>query len=225
MTDKAYFSKELFNFLKELRENNNRDWFLANKDQYEAKVKSPFLQFIADFSTELDKISSYYVADPRPNGGSLFRINRDVRFSLDKSPYKRHVAAYFPHRAAKKDISSPGFYLHLEPSGCFGGAGLWHPDAATLKRVRTTIIEQPQTWQEVLQHNLRIEGERLTRPPKGFPAEHQFIEYIKFKDYVCSVKFTQTQVCGPNFLQDFTKACKEMAPLVKFLTEAVGLDW
>ncbi|MEW6736056.1 MAG: TIGR02453 family protein [Acidobacteriota bacterium] len=225
MSGKAYFSNELFRFLTDLRKNNNRDWFSANKARYEAAVREPFLQFIADFSYRLDKISPYFVADPRPNGGSLFRIYRDVRFSSDKSPYKTHASAYFPHREANKDVQSPGFYLHLEPGASFAGGGLWHPDAVSLRNIRTAIVEQPKSWQQVHKSKLKVEGERLSRPPKGFTADHPFIEDIKLKDFVNTVKFTNAQVCGKDFMSEFLAACKMMTPLIKFLTTTLNLNW
>ena len=82
------------------------------------------------------------MADPRPSGGSLFRIYRDTRFSKDKSPYKTHAGMYFPVRGGK-DVHTPGFYLHLEPGACFAAAGLWHPDAAALAKVREAIVARP----------------------------------------------------------------------------------
>src|ERR1051326_5580335 len=154
MSEKGYFSPDLFRFLNDLKKNNNRDWFQANKPRYETAVREPFLHFIADLSTRLDKINGNFKADPRPNGGSLFRIYRDVRFSLDKSPYKTHASAYFPHSEAGKNVQAPGFYLHLESGGSFAGGGLWHPDAAALKKVRDAIVAQPKAWQQVVKSKL-----------------------------------------------------------------------
>ena len=92
-TQRSYFTDEFFRFLRELKKNNNREWFQANKQRYEKEVRDPALQFIADFAPHLKKINSHFLADPRPNGGSLFRIYRDIRFSADKSPYKTHLGA------------------------------------------------------------------------------------------------------------------------------------
>jgi uncharacterized protein (TIGR02453 family) len=93
----AHFSRDLFSFLGELRSNNRREWFEANRARYERNVREPMLAFISDFAPLLRKISPKLVADPRPSGGSMFRIHRDVRFSPDKRPYKTHVAARFSH--------------------------------------------------------------------------------------------------------------------------------
>lgn len=220
-----HFAPELFRFLRELKRNNNREWFLANKGRFEAHVRDPFVRFIADFGLLLHSISARFVADARPTGGSLFRIYRDVRFSQDKSPYKTHAAAHFRHRDSGKGVHAPGFYLHLEPDGCFAGAGLWHPDAPTLNRVRSAIVANPAAWQRMRRRGIVVEGDVLARPPRGYDPDHPLIEDLKRKDFITSVSFSERQVCGPNFLLDFASACRRMSPLVEFLTEAVGLRW
>jgi uncharacterized protein (TIGR02453 family) len=225
MKKTAHFSPELFQFLEELRENNNREWFQTNKDHYESAVRQPCLRFIADVAAHLHTISLYFVADPSPTGGSLFRIHRDVRFSKDKSPYKTQVGMSFWHIEGGKMVHVPGFYLHLEPDGCFAAAGVWHPDAATLKKIRAAIVQRPDAWRAVCRSGLKIEGGKLARPPKGYDADHPLIEDLKWKDYVTSISFSEVKVCRPGFISDFTAACRRMGPLVKFLTEALGLSW
>jgi uncharacterized protein (TIGR02453 family) len=225
MAKEAHFNPELFTFLKQLRKNNNREWFHTNKERYESVVRDPFLRFIADLSFRLDEISPHLEADPRPVGGSMFRIYRDVRFSKDQSPYKTHAGAHFPHIDADKNVHVPGFYLHLEPGGCFAAAGVWHPDSTTLKRIRAAIVERPTVWEAVRRSKLRIEGRTLARPPKGYDAQHPFIEDLKRQDFVSSIAFSDAQVCHPRFLSDFVAACKKMNPLMKFLTKALGLAW
>src|SRR6185369_3813459 len=105
------FTRAAFAFLRELRDHNDREWFAANKQRYEKVVRDPALQFIAGFGPRLHKISPHLVADPRPVGGSMFRIYRDTRFSRDKSPYKTHLGIHFFHEKAKAAASVPGFYL------------------------------------------------------------------------------------------------------------------
>ncbi len=219
-----YFDLELFHFLRELKQNNNRDWFQANKQRYETKLKQPMLQFIADFAPELKKIHPRFVADPKPSGGSMFRIYRDIRFSEDKSPYKTQVSAHFQHHRSGKDVHVPGFYLHLEPGMCFGAAGIWHPDARTLIMIRKAIVNRLQDWQKV-RKKIQLEGDRLVRPPKGFSADHPAIEDLKHKDFVSSVYFEEGRVCGPNFMSDVVTGYKRILPLVEFLTKAVGMPW
>src|SRR6187401_2919255 len=126
MSTNSTITPEVFQFFRELKENNNREWFEANKQRYETQVRDPLLGFINEFGLRLPAISPHYIADSRRMGGSLFRIYRDVRFSKDKTPYKTAAGIQFRHERAK-DVHAPGFYLHLDPEGVFMGAGLWHP--------------------------------------------------------------------------------------------------
>ena len=123
----------LFEFLLDLKDNNTRPWFEENKERYRSDVRDPVLDFIAAFAEPLANISPHFRADPRPNGGSLFRIYRDIRFARDKRPYKTNAGAHFRHSAGK-NAHAPGFYLHLEPGECFAGCGVWRPDSNALVR-------------------------------------------------------------------------------------------
>ena len=217
----AYFTTEFFRFLARLKRNNNRDWFLAHQQEFETCVRQPALRFITEFATPLYEISPHLVADPRPSRGSLFRIYRDVRFSHDKRPYKTHLAMRFSHRG--KDVHSPGFYLHLEPGGCFAASGLWHPEPPTLLKVRNAILSRPKEWRAVRKLLNWDDATKLRRPPRGFPADHEFAEDLKFRDLGTAVDFTDIQVCGTKFMSTFIAACRTMTPLAAFLSSAVGL--
>jgi len=219
-----YFSPEFFKFLKALSRNNNREWFLKNKSRYEKFVLAPSLRFVKDASKELKTISPYLVADPKPFGGSLFRIYRDIRFSKDKSPYKTHVAMEFWHRRSGKKAYA-GLYLRLAPGHSFTGAGIWHPDASTLFKVRSGIVSRPEAWRRVKEAGLRIEGESLKRPPSGFDPAHPFIEDLKLKDLTTGVHFTDRQVTGAEFMREFIRAGQTLNPLNKFLADALGVPW
>lgn len=166
-------------------------------------------------------MAPHFVADPRPTRGSLFRIYRDTRFSSDKKPYKTHIGIQFLHEIGK-DAHAPCFYLHLEPENCFAAGGVWHPDNIALTKIRTAITKKGKEWGAIV-GKLELEGDSLSRPPKGFDPQHPFIEDLKRKDFVASEAFTDKQVCSPNFMRDFTDACRSMLPLVKFTTEALGL--
>lgn len=225
----AHFSPALFQFLGELRLNNERPWFEANKARYMAEVRDPMLRFVGDFAPHLRSISPHFVADPRPNGGSLFRIYRDVRFSKDKSPYKTMAAAHFRHATAK-DVHAPGFYLHLEPGGCFLGTGIWHPDAPTLAKIRENIVDDPDGWtaaktDPAFARAWQLSGESLKRPPKGYDADHPLIEDLKRKDFVSIASVEEEAVCAPDFLDRFAELCRSAAPFMRYLTRAVGASW
>ena len=229
MASNAYFSPATFEFLGELKTNNRREWFLANKQRYESEVRGPMLEFIAAFAPRLKAISRHYVADPRPNGGSMFRIYRDTRFSLDKSPYKTHLAAHFTH-AASGDVHSPGFYLHLEPGEVFVASGIWHPDASTALKIRNAIAAQPKKWKAAidssdLKAKCGLGGEMLMRPPAGFAAHHPMIEELKRKDFIASASFDEADACSPRFIDRFSDICETTAPLMRFLTIALDLPW
>ncbi len=220
-----HFGQDLFRFLEELKANNNREWFQANKDRYVHDVKEPAQAFIADFAPHLAKVSPHFRSDPRPVGGSLFRIYRDVRFSKDKSPYKTHAGLHFRHSAGKSAYT-PGFYLHLEPRGCFAGVGLWHPDGPTLKKIRERVTQQPKAWRKAVEdtafaRSFTVEGDRLKRPPKGFDPDHELIEVLKFKDFTGISKLTQKQVISKGFIEEFARLCQAGGSLVKFICEAL----
>src|SRR3981189_880036 len=136
---RPYFNPKLFQFLDQLRRNNRRALFLKRSPEFEELARQPSVRFITDLQLRLRDVSTWLVADPKPNGGSLFRIYRDVRFSKDKSPYKTHVGMNFWHASASEAVHGPGLYLHFEPKGCFLAGGIWHPDprrpAATRRAV------------------------------------------------------------------------------------------
>ncbi len=222
MLDTAFFRPELFEFLRQLKRHNNRDWFARNKQRYEEDVRDPALEFISSFGPHLHRLCPHFVADPRPTRGSLFRIYRDTRFSPDKRPFKTHVGIHFSH-ASGKDAHAPVFYLHLEPGKCFAAAGVWHPDSSALTKIRMAIVAKPEYWAKA-RRKLELEGDSLMRPPRGFDPNHRFIEDIKRKDFVASVNLTEAQVCSPQLMRDFSAACRAMLPLVDFTTRALGFE-
>ena len=226
MPKKKHFDKDFFDFLKELKQNNSREWFQANKERYRSVVQEPLIRFISDFSEPLHGISPEFLADPRPSGGSMFRIYRDVRFSKDKSPYKTHASAQFRHRAGR-DAHAPAFYLHLEPGNVFVGAGSWHPGCEALDSIRSAIAENPGRWRSVLDDSRfskrhELVGDSLKRPPRGFDPQHPEIEELKRKDFISVENFSQTTACAAGFIDTVADSFEAAAPLVKFLTEAVG---
>ncbi len=223
MPEQSYFNTELFDFLRQLKRHNDREWFAGNRERYQYLLVEPALRFIAEFAAPLAKLAPHFVADARPTRGSLFRIYRDTRFSSDKRPYKTHAGIRFAHESGK-DVHGPVFYFHLEPDNCFAAAGVWHPDSRTLTRIRSAIAATPEQWKRATRR-LELEGESLTRPPKGFPPDHRLIEDLKRKDFISSVPLSKEQVCGPRLMRDFTAACRTMLPLVEFTTRALGMTF
>jgi uncharacterized protein (TIGR02453 family) len=221
----AHFTPALFAFLRDLKRHNDREWFAANRQRYVDDVEAPMLAFIRDFGDRLRGISRCYVADARRMGGSMFRIYRDTRFSADKSPFKTHVAARFPHEARRKVESVPAFYLSLSVKDCYGGGGVYHTGTPALTRIRRRIVAAPREWQAVLDSGIDIEGDRLKRPPAGFKSTHPFVEDLKRKDLYVLAEFSQDDVVADGFLDRYTEACQRVAPLIEFLTKALGLRW
>ena len=224
-----HFTLELFDFLLDLQANNTREWFQDHKGRYEEHVKEPLLRFIQDFEPHLHSISEHFVADPRPNGGSMFRIYRDIRFSKDKTPYKTQAAVHFRHEAGKT-AHAPGFYLHLAPDEIFAGVGIWRPDSATLKRIRDRIAVRRTDWENAVRapefaQEFELAGDSLKRPPKGFDPEDPHIEDLKRKDHVATFPFTEEEATEAGFIESFTDACSKSSSYMQFLTTAAGLPY
>jgi len=225
MAANKYFTESTIGFLKDLKKNNNREWFAKNKSRYEEQLKDPALQLIADCAPECTKISPHFMATPR----SLFRIYRDTRFSRDKTPYKTHAGIHFRHDQSK-DVHAPGFYLHIEPGSVFAGIGVWHPDAVALKKIRDHIVEEPDAWKRASQakrfkKTFELEGDRLKRPPKGFDPNHPLIEELKWKDYLGVSRLPQSFATSPTLPKELFKIFAAGTLFMRFLCEALGVPF
>ena len=171
---KRHFSPAMFNFLNELEQNNEKEWWEENKERYIAVIREPALEFINDFASHLGKISNHFTADSRTIGGSLMRPYRDLRFSKDKTRYKTNVGIQFRHESGK-DVHAPGFYLHIEPRACFAGVGLWHPETVVARQIRQSINDDPAGWRKAAKMKAfsdvwstsQTDDEMLKRVPKG----------------------------------------------------------
>jgi uncharacterized protein (TIGR02453 family) len=218
------FSPELFAFLRELAQHNEREWFKANKARYDEQVKEPALAFVEDMAYRLPQVAPQLTADTR----SLFRIYRDTRFAKDKTPYKTHVGIYFRHaRSAEADTA--GMYVHLEPRHVFLGAGIWHPATPALKRIRDALVARPEAWRRAVEavgpEWQLAEGERLKRPPAGYDKEHPLIEDIKRKSFAITSPLSQREATASGFL-DLCEARAEAArPFMAFLCGALGVEY
>lgn len=218
---------DFFKFFTELKKNNTRDWFNANKDRYKQDVVEPISAFITAIAPKLQKISPHYNADPRPNKGSMFRIYRDVRFSKDKKPYKEHAAAQFRHRMGK-DVHAPGFYVHLEAGNMVYGGGVWVPPSNGLLKIRERIAYYPEKWQAVLddkgmkKHFEGIRGDALKRPPRGFPADAPHMDDLKRKSFFAMKTLQDESIAGsPKFVDEVIKTFQAATPLMYFISDAL----
>jgi len=221
---KAYFGPEFLQFLKQIKRNNRRPWFLKNRERYEEVVRKTGLRFVVDFGFRLKEISPWIVVDAKPNGGSLQRIYRDVRFSSDKRPYKTSVGMVFPHASRSEKVRAVGYFLHLEPGASALYGGTWRPDRRSLAKIRDAIAWKADRWKKA-KRGLTLEGDCLTRAPRGYAENHPLIDDLKQQDFVVSVAFSDAQLCGAGFLRDVTAAAKKMRPLLEFLAQAQGLQF
>jgi uncharacterized protein (TIGR02453 family) len=223
-----WFTPALFTFLGELRLHNDRDWFERNKDRYVRDVRDPMLRFIADAAPVLKRLAPRLVADPRPVGGSLFRIHRDTRFSKDKTPYKTNAAASFRH-AAGRDVHGPGLYVSLGPGEVEVGGGVWHPEPEPLRLIRKAIAEKPAAWTRAVAapglDGHTWWGESLTRTPRGFPPDHPHDAWLRRKDFAAGLELGERDALAPDFLERCAEAWRPLVPAMKFMAGAVGLPW
>jgi len=224
------FSPELFDFLSALSRHNNRAWFQDNKARYQRVVVEPMADFIRAMAPRLEAVSEHFIADPRSNGGSMFRIYRDTRFSKDKRPYKENVGCQFRHRIGR-DVHAPGFYVHLEPGQIFFGGGIWKPDNATLSRIRTTIVDNPAAWKQATtgrafkQRFECLRGDSLQRAPRGFDPEHPLLTDLKRKSYFVMQQADADLACSGRFISEVEKAFKAASPLMEFIAFALDLPY
>lgn len=222
------FPAGLFQFLEELAGNNERGWFTANKQRYRDNVVEPICGFIGAMAPRLQGISHAFVADARPNGGSMFRIYRDVRFSKDKRPYKEHAACHFRH-CAGKDAHAPGFYVHLEPTRVLYGGGIWKPPSSVLGRIRDRIVERPEDWSEIREASDveelfgGIGGEALKRAPRGYSEDSPHLDDIKRKTFFLMREVESVRALSAEFADEVATAFSASAPLMRFVCKAVGV--
>jgi len=225
---KTYFSKATFTFLRQLARNNNREWFQAHAPAYERHVRDPFLALITDLQAPLAKLSPHLRADPRKSGGSLFRIYRDTRFANDKTPYKTWAGARFFHER-RREIESPSFYLHIQPGGCFAGGGIWHPQPATLARIRDFLVDNPAAWKRATRGKAfgRFEfwGEQLSRPPRGYDPQHELIDDLKRKNFAAGEAFDDALACSSELLPSIVATFRPLAPMIDYLCAALDLEF
>lgn len=223
------FSKATLDFLDELAANNERAWFEENKPRYEALVREPALDFIAAMQPELARFAPHFRAEPRKMGGSLMRVYRDTRFGRDKTPYKTNIGIQFRHELGK-DVHAPGFYLHIATDACFLGVGCWHPESDVLGRIRDLIAAEPERWfkardDKKFAAQWQLSGDSLSRPPRGYAADHPAIEDLKYKDFVAMAPLGFDEATQPGLVKLASKRFAATAPFMKFLCDAIGVQY
>ena len=217
------FTNDTLTFLRRLKRHNDRDWFRAHRDQYDAHVRAPMVGIIEQLATDLPAFAPELVATPK---GSIYRIYRDTRFSPDKTPFKTHVSAVFPHRRLTKH-GGAGLYFHVATDHVMIGAGIYAPEprqlyqlrqyvAANLKRFRT-IVDSPAFRRGFGE----ISGQRLKRVPKGFNADDPAAEYLKLRQFLAGTERPPDFATRPRFYSSLKRLFEHLAPFVRFLNESL----
>jgi uncharacterized protein (TIGR02453 family) len=218
-------SKDSLQFLDDLKANNNRDWFLDNKKRYEV-FKKDYQQLVADFLDAMKPLDPSLEMLEVKN--CTFRINRDIRFSKDKSPYKDHIGVWLS--SGSKGMNRSGYYVHLARTGSFIAGGFYCPEAEDLKKVRKEIAYFHEDLEEIINNKNfqkefgdfdRNEKNLLKNPPRGYEKDHPAIEFLKLKSFETSQKFEMEEVLKEDFVAKMTKKLIVLKPLNDFINRAV----
>ncbi len=203
-------------FFTELKDNNNKPWFEANKDRYQL-IKDEFTLFMAEFLERIKTFDKIPELDPKK---TIFRIYRDVRFAKDKTPYKTHIAAVIDR--GKDWHSKCGFYIHIEPGNSFVGGGAWEPTKESLKAIRQEIDYNPEPLLELLSSKAftntygNISGDKLKLMPKDYPTDHKHAELLKHKQFLFSKKFTDLEIVDKHFIDKLVDCYKVALPFFNY---------
>lgn len=213
------FTSATLRFLRSLKRNNNREWFAARRDMYERDVRGPMIAVIERLAVDFRRFAPEMVASPKL---SLYRIYRDTRFSEDKSPLKTQVAASFRWRGAEKGRAA-GLYLEVNPGWVWMGGGFYAPDPADLVRIREHIAATYPAIRRITRAAAftravgELEGERLTRVPRGFARDHAAAEYLKFRHFLAGREFPAEFATSAMFYPTLLDTYRAVMPLVRFL--------
>ena len=210
-------------FFKNLAKNNNKEWFTENKTTYENEVREPIKSLVSDLSKVFFDENIPYIADPKK---ALFRINRDIRFSKDKSPYKTNMGAFFPytlHSTTTRPVESLGLYFHFEENSCFIAGGIHMPMPPTLKTLRETIADNWKEFEQILNDKtlkkefpVILNNEKLKNVPRGFAPDHPAAKYLKLKEFGVYCEIDHKETYTSKFVDLFLKKAKAIEPFLKF---------
>ena len=215
-------NKSTLEFLNSLKHNNNREWFLQNRSDYLA-AKENFELFVQEL---IDKIIDF---DPIMKGlevkNCVYRINRDIRFSNDKSPYKSHLGAFIVRGGKRNGDKFTGYYFHIEPGKNIIAGGAYMPPAPWLSAIREKIDDEGDKLLKIInakdfiKYFGKIDGEKLKKAPKGYPADHQYVELLKYKSYLVVNEVSDKTVLGESYNDHVVNVFKAMKPFNDFLNE------
>jgi uncharacterized protein (TIGR02453 family) len=214
--------KKSLSFLRDLEKHNNRDWFQANRARYdEARVE--ILAFIETLVSQIGLFDPEL--GPVNPKSTLFRINRDIRFSRDKSPYKTNFGAFIAREGKKSGYA--GYYFHLDPTGSFMAGGIYHPEPEVLKKVRQEVYENPEEFLGIVTEKTfreyfgELYDDRLKTCPKGYPKDFEYIDLLRYKSYLVSRDFKENLLSSGGLLEETLKGMRLVHPLVRFINYAL----
>jgi uncharacterized protein (TIGR02453 family) len=224
------FTPKALAFLKGLKKNNNKLWFEAHRADYEDELREPMRFLIGEMDARMRKFAPEIGGDPKR---SMFRINRDIRFSKDKSPYKTHAACWFAHRSSNAKVGqeaeggSAGFYFHLEPGQCMVGAGLWMPPRPQVNAIRDLMVEKPKPFLTMVAGLKRFggldgDGATLKRMPRGYDEKHVAAKWLKYQSFTTGRVVPDSFATNAKLPALLEKEFKAMLPLVRWLNSALG---
>lgn len=219
-----YLRPEAITFLRNLAKHNDRDWFTPRKPEFEALLKEPMLAIVRKVTDAMMDFAPDHV---RPAEKSVFRIYRDTRFSHDKRPYKTHIAAWWTHTGLEK-TSGAGYYFQVSPKGVVIAAGAYMPEKEQLAAIRHWLLDNHQDFRKILKRPAvrktfsEFEGEALTRPPKGFPADHPAMDLLRCKQWGLSTVLPAGAAQRKDFAKILVKHFRLLAPMVDALNMPIA---
>jgi uncharacterized protein (TIGR02453 family) len=206
-------------FLRSLKRNNRREWFQPRKPVYEELVRRPMIELVEAVNAALAEFAPAYINEPE---AAIYRFYRDTRFSPDKTPYKTHTAAIFPRRGMRKHTGA-GLYFSVSPEEIEVAGGVYMPAADELRAIRMHLLEHASEFRRLLRkRRLRalmgeLEGDQLSRVPKGFPAEHPASDLVRYKQWLLYVVLDPPLATTPKLLPEIVSRFRVLAPLMEFL--------
>jgi uncharacterized protein (TIGR02453 family) len=215
----TYFSGDALKFLRGLKKNNDREWFGERKDVYERELKAPMLALIDEVNHAMLEFAPEHV---RPAQKIMMRIYRDIRFSKDKRPYKHHVSAWWVRDGLQK-TSGGGFYLQVSSTDVLVAAGVYMPEREQLLAIRRYLVDHHAEFRKIMAgkklRSLMQETETmsLTRPPKGFAADHPAIDLLMCRQWGVSATLPIERATSPALLKDVVERFKVAAPMIALL--------
>lgn len=217
-------STEIFDFLSDIKKNNNREWFASNKSRYE-KSRQEFILFVEKLIQELTKFDQEVKnIDPKK---AVFRIYKDTRFSKDKTPYKTNFGAHIVAHGSKPHDRA-GYYIHLEPGNTFLAGGAYLPPGPWIKAIREELDYDAESFRKILNNKEfkkyfgKIEGEQLKTAPKGYPKDHPEIDLLRYKSFLAVHKLSDKDVHQQDFLKHCVTVFKAIQPFDQFLNRVLA---